>query len=92
MQLPVYKIEEWIKRNPKASICTTEGIESFRRIANFQDYHGLPEFTSVSFALNFLLLFIIPTIYTHNSVVVAVKVSMSKFVSLHLLGTSHKGS
>ncbi|KAM3344616.1 1-aminocyclopropane-1-carboxylate synthase 4 [Capsicum galapagoense] len=45
-QLPVYKIEEWIKRNPKASICTTEGIESFRRIANFQDYHGLPEFTS----------------------------------------------
>lgn len=37
-------IEEWIKRNPNASICTTEGIKSFRAIANFQDYHGLPEF------------------------------------------------
>nr|AAB06724.1 1-aminocyclopropane-1-carboxylate synthase [Petunia x hybrida]CAA79478.1 1-aminocyclopropane-1-carboxylate synthase [Petunia x hybrida] len=37
-------IEDWIKRNPKASICTTEGIKSFRGIANFQDYHGLPEF------------------------------------------------
>ncbi|NP_001313190.2 1-aminocyclopropane-1-carboxylate synthase [Nicotiana tabacum] len=39
-------IEEWIKRNPNASICTTEGIKSFRAIANFQDYHGLPEFRS----------------------------------------------
>ncbi|CAN4111531.1 unnamed protein product [Withania somnifera] len=37
-------IEDWIKRNPKASICTTEGIKSFKAIANFQDYHGLPEF------------------------------------------------
>nr|AAC83146.1 1-aminocyclopropane-1-carboxylate synthase [Nicotiana glutinosa] len=37
-------IEEWIKRNPNASICTTEGIKSFRAIANFQDYHGLTEF------------------------------------------------
>ncbi|KAK4354033.1 hypothetical protein RND71_026227 [Anisodus tanguticus] len=45
-QLSFDLIEEWIKRNPKASICTTEGIESFRNIANFQDYHGLPEFRS----------------------------------------------
>ncbi|CAN4108328.1 unnamed protein product [Withania somnifera] len=37
-------IEDWIKRNPKASICTPEGIKSFKAIANFQDYHGLPEF------------------------------------------------
>lgn len=39
-------IEEWIKNNPKASICTPEGVCKFRDIANFQDYHGLPEFTS----------------------------------------------
>ncbi|XP_016446122.2 1-aminocyclopropane-1-carboxylate synthase-like [Nicotiana tabacum] len=45
-QLSFDLIEEWIKRNPKASICTTEGIKSFRNIANFQDYHGLPEFRS----------------------------------------------
>ncbi|KAK6804589.1 hypothetical protein RDI58_002373 [Solanum bulbocastanum] len=37
-------IEDWIKRNPKASICSNEGIKSFKAIANFQDYHGLPEF------------------------------------------------
>ncbi|XP_055807987.1 1-aminocyclopropane-1-carboxylate synthase 4-like [Solanum dulcamara] len=45
-QLSVDLIEDWIKRNPKASICTNEGIECFKRIANFQDYHGLPEFTN----------------------------------------------
>ncbi|KAK2353684.1 1-aminocyclopropane-1-carboxylate synthase [Trifolium repens] len=39
-------IEEWIKNNPKASICTPEGMHNFRDIANFQDYHGLTEFTS----------------------------------------------
>ncbi|WJX77496.1 acetyl-coenzyme A synthetase 2 [Trifolium repens] len=37
-------IEEWIRNNPKASICTLEGVNEFRNIANFQDYHGLPEF------------------------------------------------
>ncbi|XP_004492797.1 1-aminocyclopropane-1-carboxylate synthase-like [Cicer arietinum] len=37
-------IEEWIRNNPKASICTPEGVNQFRHIANFQDYHGLPEF------------------------------------------------
>ncbi|OIW04850.1 hypothetical protein TanjilG_13690 [Lupinus angustifolius] len=39
-------IEEWIKNNPKSSICTFEGVHKFRDIANFQDYHGLPEFRS----------------------------------------------
>ncbi|MED6159679.1 acetyl-coenzyme A synthetase 2 [Stylosanthes scabra] len=37
-------IEEWIRNNPKASICTPEGVHMFRDIANFQDYHGLPQF------------------------------------------------
>ncbi|KAJ9147981.1 hypothetical protein P3X46_030080 [Hevea brasiliensis] len=37
-------IQEWLKNNPKASICTPEGAEEFRDIAIFQDYHGLPEF------------------------------------------------
>ncbi|XP_057981060.1 1-aminocyclopropane-1-carboxylate synthase-like [Malania oleifera] len=37
-------IQEWIRQNPKASICTTEGVHAFKDIANFQDYHGLPEF------------------------------------------------
>ncbi|KAK9121597.1 hypothetical protein Syun_019214 [Stephania yunnanensis] len=37
-------IEEWIRKHPDASICSTEGVHNFRNIANFQDYHGLPEF------------------------------------------------
>ncbi|XP_061360165.1 1-aminocyclopropane-1-carboxylate synthase-like [Gastrolobium bilobum] len=37
-------IEKWIRNNPSASICTSEGVNRFRYIANFQDYHGLPEF------------------------------------------------
>lgn len=37
-------IQEWLMKNPKASICTPEGVECFRDIAIFQDYHGLPEF------------------------------------------------
>uniref|UniRef100_A0A2N9GXI4 Aminotransferase class I/classII large domain-containing protein n=1 Tax=Fagus sylvatica TaxID=28930 RepID=A0A2N9GXI4_FAGSY len=36
--------EKWIKRNPKASICTSEGVDAFKNIAIFEDYHGLPEF------------------------------------------------
>ncbi|KAK6920072.1 Aminotransferase, class I/classII [Dillenia turbinata] len=43
-QLSYDLIEEWILKNPKASICTNEGISSFKDIAIFQDYHGLPEF------------------------------------------------
>ncbi|KAG4938122.1 hypothetical protein AAZX31_16G030200 [Glycine max] len=39
-------IEEWIRNNPRASICTPEGVHQFRNIANFQDYHGLREFTN----------------------------------------------
>lgn len=35
-------------RNPEASICTPEGVVDFKAIANFQDYHGLPEFRNVS--------------------------------------------
>ncbi|KAG6505962.1 hypothetical protein ZIOFF_031275 [Zingiber officinale] len=37
-------IEDWLKRNPEASICTREGISQFRDIGNFQDYHGLSSF------------------------------------------------
>ncbi|CAK9156722.1 unnamed protein product [Ilex paraguariensis] len=37
-------IEDWIKKNPRASICTSEGLNKFRDIAIFQDYHGLSEF------------------------------------------------
>ncbi|XP_031282755.1 1-aminocyclopropane-1-carboxylate synthase [Pistacia vera] len=37
-------IEDWIRKNPYASICTAEGVGEFKDIANFQDYHGLPEF------------------------------------------------
>ncbi|KAL7158812.1 hypothetical protein ABFS83_02G167900 [Erythranthe nasuta] len=43
-QLSLDLIEEWIKENPSASICTSEGIHAFKNIALFQDYHGLPEF------------------------------------------------
>ncbi|GFY92492.1 1-amino-cyclopropane-1-carboxylate synthase 2 [Actinidia rufa] len=43
-QLSFDLIEEWIKKNPEASICTFEGAKAFKYIANFQDYHGLPEF------------------------------------------------
>nr|XP_043624475.1 1-aminocyclopropane-1-carboxylate synthase [Erigeron canadensis] len=37
-------IEEWIVKNPKSSICTNAGVNQFKDIANFQDYHGLYEF------------------------------------------------
>ncbi|KAF8013374.1 hypothetical protein BT93_I1272 [Corymbia citriodora subsp. variegata] len=37
-------VREWLKNNPAASICTEEGVDKFRDIAIFQDYHGLPEF------------------------------------------------
>lgn len=37
-------IRHWVKNNPEASICTAEGVQNFKEIANFQDYHGLPEF------------------------------------------------
>ncbi|KAF5946278.1 hypothetical protein HYC85_016506 [Camellia sinensis] len=44
LQLSFDLIEDWIRKNPNASICTTEGANAFKDIANFQDYHGLPEF------------------------------------------------
>ncbi|KAG2677183.1 hypothetical protein I3843_12G089100 [Carya illinoinensis] len=37
-------IQKWIMNNPEASICTPEGVNDFRDIAIFQDYHGLREF------------------------------------------------
>ncbi|WVZ86818.1 hypothetical protein U9M48_033544 [Paspalum notatum var. saurae] len=43
-QLSLDLIEEWSLSHPEASICTPQGASQFRRIANFQDYHGLPEF------------------------------------------------
>ncbi|KAI4326897.1 hypothetical protein L6164_019418 [Bauhinia variegata] len=43
-QLSFDVIQEWVMSNPKASICTLEGVRNFSDIANFQDYHGLPEF------------------------------------------------
>jgi hypothetical protein len=40
-------IQDWLENNPKASICTPEGVNEFREVAIFQDYHGLPEFRNV---------------------------------------------
>ncbi|XP_051147038.1 1-aminocyclopropane-1-carboxylate synthase [Andrographis paniculata] len=37
-------VQEWIERNPEASICSHEGLHAFKNIALFQDYHGLPHF------------------------------------------------
>ncbi|KAK8711310.1 hypothetical protein V6N13_146594 [Hibiscus sabdariffa] len=37
-------IEKWILENPDASICTAEGVDKFKDIAIFQDYHALKEF------------------------------------------------
>ncbi|KAJ8513277.1 hypothetical protein OPV22_003711 [Ensete ventricosum] len=43
-QLCLDLMQEWIRKNPQASICTKEGASEFKAIANFQDYHGLPDF------------------------------------------------
>ncbi|XP_076951835.1 1-aminocyclopropane-1-carboxylate synthase-like [Bidens hawaiensis] len=43
-QLSFDLIEEWVKQNPNASICTPQGALDFKETAIFQDYHGLPEF------------------------------------------------
>ncbi|KAI5439983.1 acetyl-CoA synthetase [Lathyrus oleraceus] len=37
-------VENWITSNPEASICSLEGVNQFKAMANFQDYHGLPQF------------------------------------------------
>lgn len=37
-------VEDWLINNPKASICSAEGLNEFKDIAIFQDYYGLPEF------------------------------------------------
>lgn len=43
-QLTTDLVQNWIMSNPEASICTLEGVHNFKEMANFQDYHGLPEF------------------------------------------------
>nr|AAC49153.1 1-aminocyclopropane 1-carboxylate synthase [Pelargonium x hortorum] len=43
-QLSSDLIEDWVRSNPEASICTLEGVGKFKDVANFQDYHGLLEF------------------------------------------------
>ncbi|KAK2372102.1 1-aminocyclopropane-1-carboxylate synthase [Trifolium repens] len=43
-QLASDLVQNWIKSNPEASICTSEGVHQFKAMANFQDYHGLPQF------------------------------------------------
>jgi hypothetical protein len=48
LQLSLDLIEQWSVDHPEASICTAQGAPQFRRIANFQDYHGLPEFREVT--------------------------------------------
>lgn len=55
VQLCFDLIQDWIKKNPKASICTPDGVDAFRDIAIFQDYHGLPEFRNV-WSINALIL------------------------------------
>lgn len=47
LQLSFEFVEKWMKNNPQASICSVEGIDEFKDIAIFQDYHGLPEFRNV---------------------------------------------
>ncbi|TYH95699.1 hypothetical protein ES332_A12G124700v1 [Gossypium tomentosum] len=37
-------IKKWIMENPDASICTAGGVDKFKDVAIFQDYHGLKEF------------------------------------------------
>ncbi|XP_047327878.1 1-aminocyclopropane-1-carboxylate synthase-like [Impatiens glandulifera] len=43
-QLCFDSIQEWIIKNPQASICSAEGLHDFKDVAIYQDYHGLPEF------------------------------------------------
>jgi len=47
LQLTADLVQNWIMNNPEASICTLEGVHNFKEMANFQDYHGLPEFRNV---------------------------------------------
>jgi len=47
LQLASDLVQHWLANNPGASICTQEGVRAFKAIANFQDYHGLPEFRNV---------------------------------------------
>lgn len=42
-QLSFDLLESWLLEHPKASICADEGVTSFKEIALYQDYHGLPD-------------------------------------------------
>lgn len=46
-------IEEWIRKNPVASICTLQGVKDFKDVAIFQDYHGLPQFREVMIIIGY---------------------------------------
>ncbi|GLT67891.1 hypothetical protein SLA2020_401670 [Shorea laevis] len=37
-------IQDWLMKNPEASICSPDGVLNFKDTAIFSDYHGLPEF------------------------------------------------
>ena len=41
-QLSFDLIEDWIKKNPKASICTPEGVEEFKNVAIFKTIMAFP--------------------------------------------------
>jgi len=45
-QLSLDLVESWLERNPEATEFTNGGT-TFRDIALFQDYHGLPAFKNV---------------------------------------------
>lgn len=47
LQLSFDMVKDWVVKNPAASICTVEGVDHFKDIAIFQDYHGLPAFRNV---------------------------------------------
>eukprot|EP00253_Pinus_taeda_P028019 PITA_28019 len=42
-QLSFDLLESWLHTHPKASICAEEGLSTFKRVALYQDYHGLPD-------------------------------------------------
>eukprot|EP01018_Ginkgo_biloba_P006577 Gb_12852 [translate_table: standard] len=43
-QLSFDLLEGWLDEHPEATICSQEGTPTFRELALYQDYHGLPAF------------------------------------------------
>ncbi|KAL4339134.1 hypothetical protein GQ457_08G035240 [Hibiscus cannabinus] len=37
-------IKKWLIKHPEASVSTAQGVNKFKEMALFQDYHGMPEF------------------------------------------------